>query len=98
MEFNKLNPEKLEIAANMLKAIAHPVRILIIECLEDGNKYTVTEIHKKLGIEQATASNHLGILKDKGVLTSKRDGKNICYFLKHKNLKNLLSCIGDCCN
>ncbi len=97
MEFKELNPESLEIAANMLKAIAHPVRISILGCLEDGRKRTVTEIHKLLGIEQSTASHHLGILKDKGVLASKREGKNILYFLKHENLKTVLNCISSCC-
>ena len=97
MEFKELNPENLEKAANMLKAIAHPMRISIVGCLEDGKKRTVTEIHKQLGIEQATASHHLGILKDKGVLASKREGKNTWYFLKHENLKTVLNCINTCC-
>lgn len=98
MEHTQLNPENLEKAANMLKAIAHPMRISIIGCLEDGQKLTVTEIHKQLGIEQATASHHLGILKDKGVLSSKREGKNIYYFLKHETLKVLLNCVSGCCS
>jgi hypothetical protein len=38
MEFKELKPENLEKAAGMLKAIAHPVRISIIGCLEDGRK------------------------------------------------------------
>ena len=38
MEFKELNPESLEMAANMLKAIAHPIRISIVGCLEDGEK------------------------------------------------------------
>ena len=97
MEHTRLNPENLEKAANMLKAIAHPMRISIIGCLEDGQKLTVTEIHKQLGIEQATASHHLGILRDKGVLVSKREGKNIYYFLKHETLKVLLNCVSSCC-
>ena len=97
MEFKELNPESLERAANMLKAIAHPIRISIIGCLEDGRKKTVTEIHNQLGIEQSTTSHHLGILKDKGVLASKREGKNTWYFLKHENLKTVLNCINNCC-
>jgi DNA-binding transcriptional ArsR family regulator len=97
MEFKELNPESLERAAGMLKAIAHPVRIKIVGCLEDGGKRTVTEIHKQLGIEQSTASHHLGILKDKGVLASKREGKNTWYFLKHENLKTILNCVSGCC-
>jgi ArsR family transcriptional regulator, virulence genes transcriptional regulator len=97
MEFKDLSPESLEKASAMLKAIAHPVRISIVGCLEDGTKRTVTEIHTQLGIEQSTASHHLGILKDKGVLGSKREGKNTWYYLKHENLKTVLNCIGNCC-
>jgi DNA-binding transcriptional ArsR family regulator len=97
MEFRDLNPESLEKAAGMLKAIAHPLRITIVGCLEDGQKKTVTEIHKQLGIEQSTASHHLGILKDKGVLGSRREGKNTWYFIKHDNLKTILDCVSNCC-
>lgn len=97
MEFKELTPEVLEKASGMLKAIAHPLRIAIVGCLEDGNKKTVTEIHTQLGIEQAAASHHLGILKDKGILASKREGKNTMYYLKHENLRTVLNCIGNCC-
>ena len=97
MDEIKLTAENLEKAAGMLKAIAHPVRISIIGCLEEGQVLSVTEIHRQLGIEQAAASHHLGILRDKGVLTSKREGKNIYYSLKHNTLKVLLSCVRGCC-
>jgi ArsR family transcriptional regulator, virulence genes transcriptional regulator len=97
MELKELTPENLEKAANMLKAIAHPVRISIMGCLEDGEKKTVTEIHTLLGIEQSTASHHLVILKDRGVLVSKREGKNTWYYLKYKNLKTILNCVSTCC-
>jgi DNA-binding transcriptional ArsR family regulator len=94
----ELSPESIEKAANMLRAIAHPVRIAIVGVLEDGEKRTVTEIHTQLGIEQSAASHHLGILKDKGVLSSLREGKNTRYYLKHENLKTVLDCISKCCN
>jgi len=96
MHFNDLSPEQLEKASNMLKAIAHPVRIAILNFLEDGKKLNVTEIYERLKIEQSTASHHLGILKDKGVLLSKREGKNTYYFLKHNNLVNIIDCISNC--
>jgi len=51
MDINKLNPDNLERAAGILKAIAHPVRISIIGCLQSGNKKSVTEIHNLIGIE-----------------------------------------------
>ncbi len=96
MKITDLNPEQLERAANMLKAIAHPMRIAIMSLLEDGGKLSVTEIHQRLNIEQSTASHHLGILKDKNVLGANREGKNTYYFLKHDNLKSIINCISHC--
>src|SRR6056297_288644 len=98
MKVSELNIEQLESAASMLKAIAHPMRIAILSFLEEGNKMTVTEIHQKLQIEQSTTSHHLGILKDIGVLCSKREGKNTYYFLKHANLSNIVGCVSKCTN
>ena len=97
MNLSELNVEQLESAANMLKAIAHPMRIAIIGFLEGGKKLTVTQIHELLQIEQSTTSHHLGILKDKGVLSSKREGKNTFYFLKHNNLTQIVECLNKCC-
>jgi len=96
MKIKELDADVLEKAANMLKAIAHPMRISILNHLEDGKRLTVTEIHQLLNIEQSTASHHLGILKDKGVLGSVRDGKNTIYFLKHESLRNIVECVSHC--
>jgi len=96
MNIKDLTIEQLEAAANMLKAIAHPMRIAILNYLDDGKKLTVTEIHELLKIEQSTTSHHLGILKDKGVLCSKREGKNTYYFLKHENISNIVNCVSKC--
>jgi DNA-binding transcriptional ArsR family regulator len=98
MKINNLTTDQLEKAANMLKAIAHPMRIAILSFLEEGKKLTVTEIHELLNIEQSTTSHHLGILKDKGVLSSKREGKNTYYFLKHNNLRQIVDCVSKCCD
>jgi DNA-binding transcriptional ArsR family regulator len=96
MEFSDLQPEEVERAANMIKAISHPMRLAILGHLRDGNQLSVTEIHKLLKIEQSTASHHLGILKDKGILASVRRGKNTLYYLKRKNLSTLVRCISEC--
>jgi len=96
MKIQDLDANQLDRAASMLKAIAHPMRIAILSHLEDGKKLTVTEIHKLLNIEQSTTSHHLGILKDKGVLASHRDGKNTFYFLRHESLRNIVECVSRC--
>lgn len=90
--------EKLESASEMLKAIAHPMRITIVDMLSDDKSLTVTEIHEALNIEQAVASHHLSILRNKGVLLSVRNGKNSIYKLKHPRLSQIIACIDKCQN
>lgn len=96
IQIKDLSTEQFEMAANMLKAIAHPMRLAIVKYLDQGKKLTVTEIHNLLQIEQSTTSHHLGILKDKGVLASKREGKNTYYYLKHENLSKIIECMSQC--
>ena len=95
-KIDDLDIDKLEMAANLMRAIAHPMRIAILKHLEGGRKLTVTEIHDLLGIEQSTTSHHLGILKDKGILCSHREGKNTYYFLKHEILSQIIDCVNRC--
>ena len=71
----------LETATEVLRAIAHPHRLLIVEMLFQQKEMSVTEIFAKLNIEQAVASHHLRILKDRGVVQVRRDGKNSFYSL-----------------
>ncbi|MDG5767951.1 metalloregulator ArsR/SmtB family transcription factor [Balneolales bacterium ANBcel1] len=87
---------KLEKCASILKAIAHPLRIAIIELLEEHEKLSVSEIHEKLDVEQAVASHHLGILKNKGVLISTREGKNMRYELKHRQITQIIEIMERC--
>ncbi len=96
MEFSDLKPEEVENAAKMMKAISHPMRLAILGHLTKHKQLNVTEIHELLQIEQSTASHHLGILKDKGILASVRKGKNTLYYLKRTNLSKLVRCISDC--
>lgn len=96
MSHTELNIKKLEEVASKLRAIAHPMRIAIIELLQDNKKMNVTQIYQNLNIEQASASHHLNLLKNKGVLNSKREGKNTYYFVKHNAINQILDCISKC--
>ena len=93
---SEFQDDHLEKATGMLKAMAHPIRISIMDFLKNGEKMTVTQIHERLGIEQSTTSHHLGILKDKGVLCSKRDGKNTYYYIKHRVMGQIIDCMQTC--
>jgi len=96
MSIELLGTKKLEKAATMLKVMAHPIRLAIIDLLGVNSKMNVTEIYEALSIEQAAASHHLTLLKSKGLLSSERDGKNCVYFLKHDRITQIVSCIEKC--
>lgn len=96
MATETLDIARLDKMANMLKAIAHPTRVGIINLLKDSKWLTVTEIHSKLGIEQAVASQQLAVLKNKGVLESRREGKNNFYGLKYPQLVKVIKMIEEC--
>lgn len=84
----------LETATEVLRAVAHPHRLLIIEMLYQQKSLNVTEIYERLGIEQAVASHHLRILKDRGVVQVRRDGKNSYYSLTHDEYFKILEVLG----
>ncbi|PKP04579.1 MAG: transcriptional regulator [Bacteroidetes bacterium HGW-Bacteroidetes-6] len=96
MAKQEIDIRKIEDIAQRLRAIAHPVRIKIISMLDKQQEMNVTTIYNKLEIEQAAASHHLNILKSKGILQSRRDGKNTYYSLKPNSISNLLDCINTC--
>lgn len=74
----------LESATETLRAVAHPHRLLIVDMLYRQKALNVTEMQERLGIEQAVVSHHLRILKDRGVVNMRRDGKNSYYSLTHE--------------
>ncbi|OQA00933.1 MAG: HTH-type transcriptional regulator NmtR [Bacteroidetes bacterium ADurb.Bin408] len=96
MNKNFLDVKRLKEASSKLRVIAHPMRIAIIKLLLDNKKMNVTEIYTALGIEQASASHHLNLLKNKSILVSKRDGKNTIYSLKHNALSQIVECLSKC--
>jgi len=97
MEAQKdLKIPELEKAAFILKSIAHPSRLAIINILSQQEWLAVSEISNELEIEQSLTSHHLNIMKMKGVLESKREGKNIKYKLKLTEVKEVISCIEHC--
>lgn len=85
----------LESSTETLRAIAHPHRLLIMEMLYHGKSLNVTEIYEKLGIEQAVASHHLRILKDRGVVQVRRDGKNSNYSLTDERYYKIIQVLSD---
>jgi len=91
-----MNEKIAEHAAEVLKAVAHPVRLQIVELLETG-EMCVGDIVEALGGKQAITSQQLNMMKDKGVLKCRRDGSNVYYRIASKNIIKLLHCVYDNC-
>jgi len=83
---------KEERCAEVLKAIAPPSRIKIIKVLEKGQK-CVKELEELIGIKQSNLSQHLRILKDKGIIDCRRRGMEVCYRIKDRGILEIINCL-----
>ncbi|MCK8491699.1 MULTISPECIES: ArsR/SmtB family transcription factor [Spirosoma] len=92
-ETNMEEEKRIDKAAYVLKAVAHPLRIKIIQMLNDNKELNVSTIYKNLNAEQSLISHHLINMRDKGILDIRRSGKNIYYFLVDSAVSEVISCI-----
>lgn len=67
-------------AAEVLRALSHPVRLRIVALLADG-EYCVKRVEQLVGISQSSASQHLRRLRYAGLIESERRGQQVCYRL-----------------
>jgi DNA-binding transcriptional ArsR family regulator len=84
----------LEQAARGLKAMAHPTRLMILEFLSESEQ-TVGALENMLKISQSNLSQHLNLMKDKGLLNSRRDGNQVYYRLRDNRLMGLMALVQD---
>jgi len=91
--------EKLERIAFILKTVAHPTRLGIVHLLEQHPKMSVGDICEKLNTEQSLTSHHLQRMRDKGILSVKREGRSMMYSLKERDVSLIIECLENCqCN
>ena len=74
-------------ASSVLRVVNHKVRQEMIALIRDNAGITPTEIYLSLKLEQSVASRHLAQLRRAGIVTAKREGKNIRYYLNHARLE-----------
>ena len=91
-----LDIKKVEKVAFILKAIGNPLRIGIIDVLRLNDELSVTEISRQLEAEQSLVSHNLLNMKLKGILDSRRAGKNIYYRLKLREVLKVIECMENC--
>ncbi|MEW5904462.1 MAG: metalloregulator ArsR/SmtB family transcription factor [Pseudomonadota bacterium] len=93
---NKLidRDEDILLAAQAMKAIAHPLRLKVLCVLSDG-ELSVQEIVDSVGTSQSNISQHLGILRDKGVLTTRKDANRVYYRIGDPRTVKLVGMMRD---
>ena len=92
----EISTEKLQKISEIFQGLAYPVRLQILELLEDGNDYAVSEILEKVQIEASLLSHHLSKMKNIGILESYRKGRNIYYRLAIMEISKVFDCIYSC--
>ncbi len=78
--------------ANIIKAIAHPSRLFIIEELNKSEK-CVNELTEMIGADTSTVSKHLSVLKNAGLVFDEKRGNSIYYHLKVPCILDFISCV-----
>ena len=82
---NRPDQTRFDSHADILKATAHPVRLMIIDQLLLNPK-CVMAIHEILDVRQSNISQHLSILRNSGIVASDSDGSYRCYYLRRPGL------------
>ncbi len=80
--------------AQIAKAIAHPVRVAIVDFLKDGEQ-CVCDIALHVGSERSNVSKHLSVMVGAGVLEYRKEGLKVIYKLKTPCIASLFSCVTD---
>jgi DNA-binding transcriptional ArsR family regulator len=79
--------------SELLKALGHPVRLKMVEGLL-GRECNVKKMVKALGLPQSTVSQHLGILKNRGIVQIRKDGVKTCYRVVDARIAELIKILG----
>jgi len=78
-----------EFKADFFKALAHPLRVSILDALRDG-ELTVNEISQRFEVEQANASQQLAVLRNRNIVVTRKEGANVYYSVSDKSIFKLL--------
>ncbi len=79
-------------AAECLRTLAHPHRLRMVQMLLRG-EYTVGELAEACGIQSHMASEHLGRMKDRGLLRVERRGRSVYYGIAEEGLAGIMNCV-----
>jgi DNA-binding transcriptional ArsR family regulator len=81
--------EQIERAAHAMKAISHPLRLKIL-CVLGDQEVSVQDIGEAVGTSQSNISQHLAILREKGILRSRKDANRVLYCVSDQRTLKLI--------
>jgi DNA-binding transcriptional ArsR family regulator len=81
--------------AEILKVLAHPIRLCVVKSLLDNGECNVSHMHTCLEVPQSTVSQHLQKLKAAGIIEGKRKGLEVNYKIKDQRMRKLINEIFD---
>ncbi len=84
--------EEAEIRAKIIKAMGHPVRLMMIEFLKVGER-SFSEVFALFRLDKSTISKHLLVLKEAGIVSSKKSGADMIYKLEVPCVTDFFSCV-----
>lgn len=76
-------------ASRVLKAISHPLRLTIL-CVLGRGELSVQDIVEKVGTTQSNVSQHLCLLRDKGIVSSRKDANRVYYSVANETIKQIM--------
>lgn len=88
-----INSDRLQNAAEILRALAHPLRMKILEFIDQNGTINVNKIYNTLNLEQSITSQHLRILRMAGLVITQREGKFIHYSINYDKVGNSVTAI-----
>jgi ArsR family transcriptional regulator len=82
-----------EMRANILKAMAHPSRLMMIDAMNERGEICVCDLVDLVGSDQSTVSKHLSILKQAGLVEDRKEGQKAFYRLARPCVMNFFECV-----
>ncbi|OPJ55942.1 ArsR/SmtB family transcription factor [Alkalithermobacter paradoxus] len=93
MENFKNNPQLFEDNAELLKALAHPVRLCMVKGLLQAGESNVSNMQNCLNMPQSTISQHIAKLKSAGIITGERNGLEIIYKVSNPKVISIINAL-----
>jgi DNA-binding transcriptional ArsR family regulator len=90
-----INAEKLKESSNILRALAHPLRMQILQFIDSNKAINVNKIYNTLKLEQSITSQHLRVLRTAGIVITDRNGKYIHYTIDYAKVAIAVKAIGN---